>query len=164
MRGATRTSADEDCLRRLSTGYAAAVDALDGVAFAALFLPDGELWVPDASSGPEPVICRTGRDALGRIPSGLARFHATHHRVTDARYEVHGDTATGEVVGVAHHLRAPAGTAGADGADGAGTDTIWYLRYSDTYRRTGDGWRIARRALHLRGIEERPVPRLGPGR
>jgi len=159
--GATRDAADEDGLRGLSTGYAAAVDALDGVAFAALFLADGELWVPDASSGPEPVICRTGRDALRRIPSGLARFHATHHRVTDARYDLHGDTATGEVVGVAHHLGAPADAAG---ADGAGTDTIWYLRYSDTYRRTGDGWRIARRALYLRGIEERPVARLGPGR
>lgn len=154
-----RDAADEDGLRLLSTGYAAAVDALDGAAFAALFLPDGELWVPDASSGPDPVICRTGHDALGRIPSGLARFHATHHRVTGAQYEVHGNTATGEVVGVAHHLGA-----GAAGGDGAGTDTIWYLRYSDTYSRTGDGWRIARRALYLRGIEERPVARLGPGR
>ncbi len=156
-----RDAADERDLRLLSTGYAAAVDALDGAAFAALFLPDGELWVPEASSGSDPVICRAGREALGRIPSGLARFHATYHRITGARYEVHGNTATGEVLGVAHHLGA--GT-GAVGGDAAGTDTIWYLRYSDTYRRTGEGWRIARRALHLRGIEERPVARLGPGR
>jgi len=68
---------------------------------------------------------------------------------------------TGEIVGVAHHLGAGAGTTG---SERAGTDTIWYLRYSDTYRRTADGWRIARRALYLRGIEERPVARLGPGR
>ncbi len=157
----SRDAADEDELRLLSTGYAAAVDALDGVAFAALFLPDGELWVPDASSGPDPVICRTGHDALERIPSGLARFHRTHHGLSGARYEVHGDTATGEIVGVAHHLGAGAGTTG---SGDAGTDTIWYLRYMDTYRRTGDGWRIARRALHLRGIEERPIRHLGPSR
>ncbi len=91
------------------------------------------------------------------------RFHATHHGVSGAHYEVHGDTATGEVVGVAHHLGAGSGESAPDG-DAPGTDTIWYLRYADTYRRTDDGWRIARRALSLRGIEERALSRLGPGR
>lgn len=168
---------DEDELRALSVGYAAAVDALDGDAFAALFTGDGELWVPDVTVGSEPTICRSGHDALARIPGGLARYHVTHHRVGPSVLDVDGDTATGEVAGVAHHLRAtdPADPAGADGerADGSpasdrdgppGTDTVWFLVYRDRYRREPDGWRIARRALHLRWIEERAVHHVGPPR
>jgi len=154
-------------LRALSLGYAAAVDALDGDAFAALFTEDGELWVPDPSQGPEPTVCRSGAGSLRRIPSGLARYHVTHHRVGPAEYVVTGDSATGEVTGVAHHLTvsvtdppdAPTASAG-----GPGIDTVWFLRYEDRYRREDDGWRIARRSLHLRWIEERPVGRVGPAR
>jgi ketosteroid isomerase-like protein len=170
---------DADRLRALSLAYAAAVDALDGEAFAALFTGDGELWVPDPSRGPEPTVCRSGADRLRRIPSGLARYHVTHHRVGPAEYVVTGDSATGEVTGVAHHLTAsvadpadpshpadPAHPTGAPSASaaGPGVDTVWFLRYEDRYRRGDDGWRIARRSLHLRWIEERPVARVGPAR
>ena len=163
-------------LRALSLGYAAAVDALDGDAFAALFTEDGELWVPDPSHGPEPTVCRTGAGSLRRIPSGLARYHVTHHRVGPAEYVVTGDSATGEVTGVAHHLTAsvvdpvdPSGAYGAPGAPTAsagspGIDTVWFLRYEDRYRCEDGRWRIARRSLHLRWIEERPVERVGPAR
>jgi len=169
-------------LRALSLGYAAAVDALDGRAFADLFTGDGELWVPDPSRGPEPTVRRSGADQLRRIPSGLARYHVTHHRVGPAVYVVTGDSATGEVTGVAHHLTASTAdpAAPADPADppdpadpsaaatasagGPGVDSVWYLRYEDRYRREDDGWRIARRSLHLRWIEERPVGRVGPAR
>ncbi len=157
----TQEVGDERSLRQLSTGYAAAVDTLDGTRFAALFVPDGELWVPDAADGPDPVICRRGHESLRRVPSGLARYHATHHRVSGTHYQVDGQRATGEVVGVAHHLTARTDL---EGGDGPGTDTIWYLRYADIYRWTEDGWRIARRALHLRGTEERPIRHIGPAR
>jgi len=151
-------------LRRLSTGYAAAVDALDGPGFAALFTADGELWVPDLRGDGAPTICRSGAADLERIPSGLARYRATHHRVGPATYEVDGDTATGEVAGVAHHLAAPDDAAVVVWGGGPGTDTVWYIRYVDDYRRDGSAWRIARRVLHLRWIEERPVEHLGPAR
>ena len=155
---------DDAALRALSLGYAAAVDALDGDAFAALFTEDGELWVPDVAVGPEPTIRRTGAGQLSRIPSGLARYHVTRHGVGPATFTVDGDTAMGVVTGVAHHLS----TAGPDAAPvpggGPGTDTIWYLRYEDRYLRRPGGWRMARRALHLRWIEERPVDLVGPGR
>jgi hypothetical protein len=153
---------DQDALRALSVGYAAAVDALDGQGFAALFTADGELWVPDGSAGAEPTICRSGGEALARIPSGLARYHVTHHRVGPAVLTVDGDLATGEVAGVAHHVTA---TGPADGATGCpGTDTVWFLVYRDRYRREVGGWRFARRALHLRWVEERPVDHVGPPR
>ena len=153
---------DQDALRALSAGYAAAVDALDGDGFAALFTGDGELWVPDRPAGTEPTVCRSGHGALARIPSGLARYHATHHRVGPAVYTVDGDSASGEVAGVAHHLTAAGPPGAADG--GPGTDTVWFLVYRDDYRRVGGRWRIARRALHLRWVEERSVEHVGPPR
>ncbi len=153
---------DEEALRALSVGYAAAVDALDGPAFAALFTSDGELWVPDVTHGPDPTIRRAG-GSFGGIPGALARYHSTSHAVWAADYTVSGDGATGEVRGVAHHFGAPEGDREAR-AFGPGSDTVWYLRYVDVYRRTEHGWRIARRALHLRDLEVRTVRVLGPGR
>ena len=144
----------------LAHGYAEAVDTLDGVAFADLFTGDGELWVPDPPAGGDPTIRRAGRAQLERIPSGLARYHATHHAVRSSTYEIGDGTATGDVTGVAHHLSA------GDPGDpaGGGTDMIWYLRYVDGYVRTGEGWRIRRRALHLVATEVRALAHLGPGR
>jgi len=148
----------ERSLAGLALGYASAVDGMDGRGFTDLFTDDGELWVPDLAAGGEPTVRRAGRSQLERIPSGLARYHATHHALRGATYEVAGGTATGEVIGVAHHL-----LAGDDGRPG-GTDVIWLLRYVDYYVDGDGGWRIGRRVLHLRGIEERAVPHLGPGR
>ncbi len=155
---------DTDCLRALAHGYADAVDALDGEAFAALFTADGELWVPDVTRSPEPTICRSGAGSLAAVPGGLARYHVTHHRVGPADYRVDGDAAVGRVTGVAHHLAASAPGPKGTAAAGGGTDTVWFLRYEDRYRRGPAGWRIARRELHLRWIEERPVDHVGPAR
>ncbi len=109
--------------------------------------------------GAPPTVRRAGRAQLEQIPSGLARYHATHHAVLGAAYDVDGATATGVVVGVAHHLAADG-----IGASPGGLDTIWYLRYADDYVRVDGRWLLARRALHLRDIEERRVRHLGPGR
>ena len=115
-----------------------------------------------------PTVRRAGRVQLEQIPSGLARYHATHHAVLGAGYEVGGTTASGVVLGVAHHLTADpdAGglTADPDAGGSGGLDTIWYLRYVDDYVRVGGRWLLARRSLHLRGVEERRVGHLGPGR
>ena len=148
----------------LATGYAAAVDALDGPAFADLFTPDGELWVPDPRVGGEPTICRAGRDRLARIPSGLARYHATRHAVW------------------ADHLRRrrraghrrgrrgwpttwPPATRGG-GRDGHRDRHVWYLALRGRLPAgPAAGWRIARRSLHLprhRGPAVAP-PRARPG-
>ena len=150
---------DADALRRIAVGYAAAVDTLDGTAFADLFTPDGELWVPRPGGDGTPTARRAGRTQLEEIPSGLARYHATHHGVFGTTYDVDGAAASGAVVGVAHHLAADR-----DVGSSGGIDTIWYLRYDDDYVRVGGRWLLARRALHLRDVEERRVGRLGPGR
>ncbi len=141
-------------LEALSVDYAAAADALDGPAFAAVFTGDGELWVPGRDGAPGPVLAARGRDALERVPGGLARYHATRHRPGPTIFVVDGAVATGWVAATAHHLVAEVG--------GAGTDTVWHLRYEDAYRRTADGWRIARRTLHLERTEVVPLDDVGP--
>ena len=164
---------DEAELRSLSTGYAAAVDRCDGTMLAALFVPDGVLMVPDYPGDLRPVIARRGHDAIRRLPDGLRRYQRTFHQVSNHRYVVAGDLASGQVACVAHHVTGAEGAEGAEGtedAEGAGgavgdrpagTDSVWFIRYRDDYQRTAAGWRIARRELHLQWVEEHPVAVLG---
>ncbi len=157
---------DEDELRALSTAYAEAVDARDGAALAALFVADGSLVVPDYPDDLRPVITRQGHQALQRIPEGLRRYHRTFHLVGGASFDVDGDRAGGEVQCVAHHVSTVGGPGPLDGAGPAGparagTDTVWFIRYRDRYRRSGPTWRFVRRQLHLQWVEEHPVALLG---
>jgi len=152
-------AADERALLALSVDYAAAADARDGEGFAALFTEDGALVVPRPPSELRPVIVRSGHDALVEVAEFLGRYYRTFHLVSSPRFELDGNEATGEIPCVAHHVSAPADS-GSDSP--AGTDTVWFIRYHDRYRRTGSGWRIVRRELHLRWVEEHPVALLGP--
>jgi hypothetical protein len=151
-------------LRALSTEYATAADERDGERFAGLFVEGGELVVPNLPDDPRPVLIRSGHQALRRVPEMLRRYDRTFHLVSNHRYHLEDETASGEVQCVAHHV-----TAGDRPADGEGTDTLWFIRYRDDYRRTGSGWRFVRRELHLQWIEEHrvtifPVPASGrPG-
>jgi hypothetical protein len=130
-------------LRALSDQYAAAADDRDGDRFAGLFVADGELVVPNLPKDLRPVVTRAGRDALRQVPDGLRRYVRTFHLVSNQRYRVEGDRASGEVQCVAHHV-----SADGSGGAGEGTDTVWYIRYRDDYRHTGSGWRFVRRELH----------------
>ncbi len=158
---------DRVALLALSLAYAAAADRRDGDGLAALFVPDGELVVPDYPDDLRPVLVRSGHDAIGRIPGRLAHYAHTVHLVAGHRFTVDGDTATGEVDCVAHHVTStppPEPSVPIDAgrpAPGA-TDTVWFIRYGDRYRRSGEGWLIVRRELHLLWVEERPVARVGP--
>ena len=145
---------DVEVLRSLSSAYAAAVDARDGDALAALFVESGELLVPDVPVDLAPVVSRVGHEALRLVPEGLRRYSRTFHQVSDHRFTLVGGRATGEVQCVAHHLTAaPTGVSG----NSTATDTVWYIRYHDDYVNTDAGWRFERRALHLQWVEEHPV-------
>ncbi|HEX3462407.1 MAG TPA: nuclear transport factor 2 family protein [Acidimicrobiales bacterium] len=162
---------DELALRALSTSYAAAADLRDGDRFAALFVEDGELVVPDYPVDFRPVLTRAGRERLRLIPGFLRQYPITFHQVTNQEFAVDGDTAHGDVQCVAHHLTAveptvpSAPTLGA-AADGPtkpeGSDFIWYIRYRDDYQRVDGDWKFRRRSIHLQFVEERPVLRMGP--
>ncbi len=154
---------DEGALLALSVAYAAAVDARDGDGLAELFVAEGELVVPRYPSDLRPVVTRSGHDALRRVAETLRRYHLTFHLVANARFEVEGDEAGGEVQCVAHHVTAgdPSGAPGGVGSGPVGTDTVWYIRYRDRYRRSGPDWRFVRRELHLQWVEEHAVAAVG---
>ena len=48
-----------------------------------------------------------------------------------------------------------------DADSDAGTDTVWFIRYRDSYRLTESGWRFARRELHLQWVEHHAIARPG---
>ncbi|HEV3266762.1 MAG TPA: nuclear transport factor 2 family protein [Acidimicrobiales bacterium] len=156
---------DELELRGLSTSYASAVDFRDGDRFAALFVEDGELVVPDYPTDFRPVITRSGHAELCAIPDRLAHYRCTFHLVSNHEYAIDGDTANGNVKCVAHHLTAADPDAAEDAAESSdGSDFIWYIRYSDDYRRVEGHWKFARRSIHLQWVEERPVVKMAPRR
>jgi hypothetical protein len=162
---------DELELRGLSTSYAAAVDFRDGDRFAALFVEEGELVVPDYPADLRPVITRSGYEQLSRIPQALGHYRCTFHQMSNHEFSIDGDTANGNVRCVAHHLSAateapamPPAVAAVPEAPSGGSDFIWYIRYSDDYRRVDNGWKFARRSVHLQWVEERPVLKVAPAR
>ena len=149
---------EESALRAISYAYAAAVDDRDGEAFAALFLPDGELVAPDVRGDLSPTFSRKGQDRLRQVLDGLDRYRHTFHEVTTTRYDIGTETASGRIWCTAHHVTADE----TDRVPPPGSDTVWGIRYVDDYRRTPEGWRIARRVLNLLWVAERPVVQIGP--
>lgn len=146
---------DHAALSDLSVRYAAAVDARDGDSFAELFEVDGELLVPDYPDDLRPVVARKGTAALSRVPAALRQYRLTFHQVTNHHFRVDGSDATGDVQCVAHHL---------SGTPPDAADTVWFIRYEDSYRRRDGSWRFRQRVLHLQWVEHHPVERVGaPG-
>jgi SnoaL-like protein len=144
---------DHLALSDLSVRYAAAADSRDGAAFAGLFEPDGELVVPTYPEGFHPVVTRVGHEQLHRVPAALDRYAATFHVVANLRFDVDGDAADGTVQCIAHHV---------SGAPPEATDTVWFIRYEDDYRRREGWWRFRRRVLHLQWVEHHRVDEIGP--
>jgi hypothetical protein len=162
--GTTRWSTEAE-LAALSTAYASAVDERDGRRLASLFTPEGELVLPDVPRDLRPVIIRAGHEVLRHVPDGLRRYERTFHQVSNHHFTLDGDRATGEILCVAHHV-GPADPGPGPGKVVSGspavTDTVWYIRYRDDYRRADGAWRIARRELHLQWVESRAVSLLAP--
>ncbi len=158
-----RTGEVEDALRSLSLDYTSAVDDRDGERFSQLFVADGELVVPNFPEQLGPVITRAGHQALRRVPEGLSAYDRTLHQLSNHRYALDGDQASGEVHCVAHHLSRVVDQPVAVGPAGSvATDVVWYVRYRDDYRRTEAGWKFVRRELHLLWVEDHPVRALVP--
>jgi len=134
--------------------YAARVDDRDLAGAAALFAADGVLATPSPPTSLDPVDEATGTTAVAAALERLAELPLTVHAVTGAVFDrdrpAGPDSARGRVTATAHHV-----TTRADGV----VDLVWHLRYRDSYRRTADGWRFARRALHIDLIESRRVAR-----
>lgn len=133
--------ADEREIARLVLNYARGADTRDGALFASVFTEDGVLEL----AGRETV----GRDRLARIPDMLKAYEKTYHMVHNSLIDITGDTASGETYSASHHLR-PIEKA-------AMSDRVMYITYRDSYVRTGEGWRIARRIVDVEFIEYKIV-------
>jgi 3-phenylpropionate/cinnamic acid dioxygenase small subunit len=136
-------------LRDLQYAYASAVDRRDPDALLAVFHADVVLRVfaPDTD---EPLMEGRGREQLALMTEVMSqRYARTMHVMTNTSSSIDGDTATGEVYGVAHHLILD---------DGPPRKFVAYLRYDDAFGREPDGtWRITRRDIRFLWSEETPV-------
>jgi SnoaL-like domain len=133
--------ADEGEIARLVLDYARGADTRNGALFASVFTEDGELEYNGRKSA--------GTHQLSKIPGGLNAYEKTYHTVLNTVIDLDGDTATGEVYSASHHLRPIEA--------GAFSDRVMYITYRDSYARTAQGWRIAKRLVDVQFIEYKPV-------
>jgi ketosteroid isomerase-like protein len=133
--------------------YAVLVDERDLDGAARLFVDDAELVLPTPPRTLTPVRELRGRAEIRAGLDALNDTLATRHGVLAVAVNPAGDSGT--VTAVAHHLLV---------RDTGLVDLVWHLRYRDRYRRTGGGWRFARRELWLDWIESRRVETALEGR
>lgn len=130
-------------MRELAHRYAAAVDDRDFLAVAGLFAFDGVLAVPRPPKHLDPVSEHVGRAGVLEAMAALSGVPRTFHAVVGAVY----DGTRGRIACVAHHVL----------PGDPPTDLVWHLRYLDDYVETVDGWRFARREVHVDLVERRPL-------
>jgi hypothetical protein len=147
--------ADAAELRRLVETYAIAMDAGDPEGFGDIFVPEGKMIVLEPGTAkPMGSFEGPGKDGVGLIAGLMSEiYRATMHHITNHVVEVDGDEASGTTYTLAYHL--------CDDEDGERIETLG-VTYSDTYVRTGDGWRIhTRRATRvwsqIEALDTRPL-------
>jgi ketosteroid isomerase-like protein len=136
-------------VRDLAHRYAAAVDDRDVDAVAALFTDDGVLAVARPPKHLDPVVEHVGPAGVREAMAALSVVPRTFHEVVGAVY----DGTTGRIACVAHHVVE---------RDGVVTDVVWHLRYRDSYVETTDGWRFARREVHVDLVSSHPLTAYRP--
>lgn len=131
----------------LSARYAAGADRRDAALFVSVFLSDARLRRYDPADVSEPATDRQGHDALAEIPGLLDRYAKTFHHLGQARFDVDGDVATGEVYCTAHHLT----------RDQPPVSHVLHIRYQDRYRRVEGQWGIEDRQVLVDWTEQRSL-------
>ncbi|GAA3563195.1 nuclear transport factor 2 family protein [Microlunatus spumicola] len=143
------TFADWKSIKDLVDAYAHHADRRDPQAQADVFAEDGQvrLFQGDPSTHePEQVI--TGRaDLASTFDHLISQYDATTYLNGQSTITVDGDAASAESYCLAHHLTQE---------DGERVLIVMAIRYLDTFRRTDEGWRIARRDLVFDWTDRRP--------
>lgn len=131
---------DRRQLQDVMLSYAAAVDDRDTARYRACFTDDVEI----VGFGEATV---TGADTwTASVESQLEAFSATQHLMSPQLATISGDTASGRTdVQALHVLK---------GGEGS-MFTLWATYLTD-FVRTGDGWKIARHELVIRGTHQTP--------
>nr|AIU93768.1 hypothetical protein LRS1606.334 [Rhodococcus sp. NS1] len=133
----------------LAGRYAVAVDTRDAAALATLFTADAEFVRSPTTTRDTDKTITVGRDAIvDMVLDSTAHLHATHHAVHQRVIDIDGDTATGWVYCLAHHLyRSRNGM----------RDSAISIRYRDAYRCVDGRWQIERRELIADIVDDHPV-------
>ena len=129
-------------LERLAFRYASTLDERDQKGFAALFTENAVLTLVRRHRDAADELSRwTGHAELRLVPEGLKRHLRTLHLVGNRLYELSGDTASGRVYCVAHHI---------DDNGAVPVDRVLYIRYRDKYRRgRGAEWLFEERSVEI---------------
>ena len=139
-------AADRLAIRELVDAYAHCADRRDAEGQKALFTEDTHFVVYMDGPGTEPTQDLHGREALTPVFADLNRYEATMHFNGQSTVALQGDQATGESYCIAHHLYTE---------DGTRMLMVAWLRYLDTFIKTGGGWLFAERELYLDSAETR---------
>lgn len=126
-------------LQHLGTAYCHAIDRRDYALLATLYHEDG---MDDHS----PYYCGSAEGYVAWLPTMMANWSATAHRIDTTLYLIDGDRAEGELRATAWHRT----------LEGS-RDFIAHGRYVDQYERREGVWRFLRRAFILDWSEERAV-------
>jgi ketosteroid isomerase-like protein len=143
------TPAERFELRDLVDAYATAIDERDTELLVSLFTPDASLFVVE--DGRQEELARYhGAAELAQLMDRLDQYGSTMHLISNHRLEVDGNSATGVVYCLAHHLTE---------RDGATQDLVMAIRYFDRYARAREdcAWRIAERKIVRYWDELRPI-------
>ena len=131
---------DRQALQDVMLSYAAAVDDRDMARYRACFADDAEI----VGFGEATI---TGADTwTASVESQLEAFSATQHLMSPQLATVSGDQASARTDVQALHVLKD--------TDGA-VFTLWATYLTD-FVRTGEGWKIARHALVVRGTQQTP--------
>lgn len=134
----------------LAGRYAVAVDDRDASALTVLLTGDAVFVRPAALTRGSGPLVTVGADAfVAVVLDGTAHLHRTRHEVQQCVVDVDGNTASGRVYCLAHHLYR--------GRDGGMRDNAIAIRYLDSYRRVDGRWLIASRELVVDFAEDRVV-------
>lgn len=145
---------DRLAIQDLVARYARAADSRDVEELVALFSVEAELVRPPALLPKGDAAVLRGRQAIAdSIVAALKPLHATYHLLGQQTATVNGDTATGEVYCMAHHIY----LRGTDGNRDSFHDNVMAVRYHDTYERGPAGWVFTRREPVVVFSEDRPV-------
>jgi hypothetical protein len=133
-------------LRNLAERYAQAVDRRDREQFVGVFFPDAVVEVRLPGTSDDELMLQHGHDEIGPIIEFIKTYPKTMHMLGQSTYEFDGDTATGEVYCIAHHL---------DPAFNGPSNYVMYVRYEDRYRRVDGEWRIEKRRVNIDWTDRR---------
>jgi hypothetical protein len=130
------SSRDRLAITELIHAYCRHVDLLEVREIGQLFTDDCIVDYGPGLGGP-----REGREALvSALSSGLPRFSATSHHVSNIEIRLDGDDASATTYLLAWHRM----------ADGS-PDAFLFGQYHDRFVRVGAGWRFSQRRLLVAG-------------